>query len=262
MTSTPLLADVILRDGRTLRLREPELDDREALAAFLARLSPESLRLRFFATLRPDARLVDPYLDSNWTSRGALIGMQTRAGDERVVALASYTRLRDPLAAEVAFAVADAEQGVGIATRMLEQLAQRAAGAGIARFVFEILPANAAMLHVVTSAGFEIARETADGVVEVTMSIEPTAAHAARVDERDHVAVAASLARFLDPASVAVYGASPRRGTIGGELFRNILSGGFERPVYPINRGGDAVAGIAGRGGGGGGGAGGGRGRV
>jgi acetate---CoA ligase (ADP-forming) len=247
MTSSPLLADVILRDGRTLRLRAPEPDDRDALAAFLARLSPESLRLRFFATIRPEATLVDPYLDSNWSERGALIGALEQADGERVVALASYARLRDPRAAEVAFAVADAEQGVGIATRMLEQLARRASAEGIDRFVFEILPANAAMLHVVEGAGFDIARETANGVVEVTMSIEPTARLAVQMDERDHVGVAASLAHFLDPASVAVYGASSRRGTIGGELFRNILAGGFERPVHPINRTGDAVAGVPGR---------------
>jgi acetate---CoA ligase (ADP-forming) len=247
MSTTPLLADVILRDGRTLRLREPCLADRGALAAFLARLSPESLRLRFFATVRPDEGLVDPYLDSNWNERGALLGTLATEDDERVIALASYARLRDPRAAEVAFAVADAEHGAGIATRLLEQLAQRASDEGIERFVFEILPTNASMLHVVAGAGFEFARETANDVVEVTMSIEPTSSFAATVAERDHIGVASSLAHFLDPSSIAVYGASARRGTIGGELFRNIVSGGFERPVYPINRSGDAVAGVPGR---------------
>jgi acetate---CoA ligase (ADP-forming) len=246
MSAVSVLADVILRDGRTLRLREPEPADRDALAAFLSRLSPESLRLRFFATVRPDATLVDPYLDSNWFQRGALLGALEQADGERVVALASYSRLRDPHAAEVAFAVADAHQGVGIATRMLEQLARRAAAEGIERFVFEILPANAAMLHVVADAGLDVTRTDANGVVEATMSIEPTETYAARVDERDHTGIAASLAHFLDPASVAVYGASARRGTIGGELFRNIVSGGFERPVHPVNRAGDAVAGVPG----------------
>ena len=48
--------------------------DHGALVEFLGRLSSESLRMRFFATLRPDARLVDPYLDSNWEQRGALVG--------------------------------------------------------------------------------------------------------------------------------------------------------------------------------------------
>jgi acyl-CoA synthetase (NDP forming)/RimJ/RimL family protein N-acetyltransferase len=245
--TTPLRADVILRDGRTLRLREPGHDDRAALTTFLRRLSSESLRMRFFATLRPDERLIDPYLDSKWDQRGALMGTLTVGADERVIALASYARLRDPRAAEVAFAVADAEHGVGIATRMLEQLARRASREGIERFIFEILPTNAAMLRVVADSGFEVSRETANGVVEVAMSIEPTATYAGRVDERDHIGVAASLARFLDPASIAVYGASARGGTIGGELFRNVLRGGYARPAYPINRSGAAVDGVPGR---------------
>ena len=243
--TAPLLADVILRDGRTLRLREPDALDRAAITAFLAGLSPESLRLRFFATVRPDEALVEPYLDSNWSQRGALIGTLEDDGTQ-VIALASYARLRDPRAAEVAFAVADALQGVGIATRMLEQLARRAAQEGIERFVFEILPANAAMLQVVAGAGFDVSRTTANGIVEATMSIAQTAAFTERADARDHVGVAASLARFLDPASVAVYGASPRDGTIGGELFRNIVRGGFARPIFPVNRGADAVAGVPG----------------
>ncbi len=163
MSSAPLVADVILRDGRTLRLRPPEASDRDPLMEFLGRLSSESLRMRFFATLRPDARLVDPYLDSNWEKRGALMGTLAVGDDERVVALASYARLRDPRTAEVAFAVADAEHGVGIATRMLEQLARRASSEGIERFVFEILPTNASMLQVVAASGFEISRETSKG---------------------------------------------------------------------------------------------------
>ena len=41
-------------------------------------------------------------------------------------------------------------------------------------------------------------------------------------------------------------GASPRRGTIGGELFRNILAGDFTGAAYPVNRGGEAVGGVPG----------------
>ena len=79
--------------------------------------------------MRPtiDERLVDPVLDPDWIDRGALIGRVIESGEQRVVALANYVRLRDPLTAEVAFAVADAYQGRGIGTRLVEQLATRAA---------------------------------------------------------------------------------------------------------------------------------------
>ena len=106
-----------------------------------------------------DRRLVEPYLEPDWSERGALVGTLARAGEpERIVALASYARLRDPSAAEVAFAVSDEEQGRGIGTRLLEQLALRAGGLGITRFVADVLAENSEMLVVFADAGFETER--------------------------------------------------------------------------------------------------------
>ena len=70
------------------------------------------------------------------------------------MALASYDRLRDPTAAEVAFAVADELQGLGIATRLLEQLALRAPRrAASSASSSRSCPDNPAMLRVVADAG-------------------------------------------------------------------------------------------------------------
>jgi acetyl coenzyme A synthetase (ADP forming)-like protein len=71
-----------------------------------------------------------------------------------------------------------------------------------------------------------------------------TEAFETSVAQRDHVAVTASVRPFFEPRSVAVIGASHRRGSIGGELFRNILAGDFQGAAYPVNRGGDPVAGV------------------
>src|SRR4029078_2227182 len=165
---------------------------------------------------------------------------------ERIVAVAEFMRLRDETSAEVAFAVADEHQGRGIGTRLLEQLATRAAGAGIERFVAEGLPENAPMLQVFRDAGFEVARELEGGEIEVRFPIAATETYRARVDERDHAAVTASLRPFFAPGSVAVVGASRRRGSIGGELFRNVLAADFRGAAYPVNRDGEAVGGVRG----------------
>ena len=159
---------------------------------------------------------------------------------------ANYVRLRDPAVAESAFAVADAEQGRGIGTRLLERLAARAAAVGIERFVAEVLPENESMLGVFERAGFELTRELSNGVVEVQFPIASTEQFELSVEERDHTAVVASLRPFFEPASVAVVGASPRRGTIGGELFRNVLEGDFAGAAYPVNPKGAAGRGRAG----------------
>jgi len=237
--------DVILRDGSTLRLRAPTRDDEGALIAFFERLSDHSRYLRFHGARRVDATLVEYFLDPNWADRGALIGALTDAeGNERVVALAEYARLRDPVAAEVAFTVAEELQGRGAGTRLLEQLAFRAAEVGIERFVAEVLPENAPMLAVFRDAGFEESRTLGGGEIEVRFPIAPTERFRARVEERDHIAVSASLRPFFAPAGVAVIGASKRRGSIGGELFRNILAADFAGAAYPVNRDGEAVAGV------------------
>jgi acetyl coenzyme A synthetase (ADP forming)-like protein len=238
--------DVILRDGSTLRLRAPTDADREPLVRFFEGLSPRSLYLRFHGTPTVDERLVDPVLDPDWFETGALVGSMTHTGEDRIVALANYVRLRDPLSAEVAFTVADQYQGRGIGTRLLEQLAARAGEQGIERFVGEVMADNAAMIHVFEGVGFEVARTLSGGEVEMTFPIAPTVDYASRVEARDHTAVVASLRPFFEARSVAVLGASSRRGTIGGELFRNILDGEFTGAAYPVNRNGEPVGGVRG----------------
>ena len=39
----------------------------------------------------------------------------------------------------------------------------------------------------------------------------------------------------LHPRSVAVFGASERPGSVGAVVMGNILKGGFEGPVWPVN---------------------------
>jgi acetyl coenzyme A synthetase (ADP forming)-like protein len=236
--------DVILRDGSTLRLRTPLAEDGEALLAFFAGLSQRSLYLRFHGMPKVRREIVEPFLDPDWLERGTLVGTLEADGRERIVAIASWARLRDPRTAEVAFAVEDARQGRGIGTRLLEQLAASAAGAGIERFVAEVLPDNRIMLGVFEEAGFAAVRHLEGGTIEVEFPIAPTETYRERVEERDHIAVTASLRPFFEPRSVAVLGASARRGSIGGELFRNILAGDFAGVAYPVNRNGEPVAGV------------------
>ena len=242
----PDLVDVILRDGRTLRLRPPRAGDADALLDFFASLSERSLYRRFHGLPTLGPGLVEPLLDSDWVERGALLGTFEDAGREHVVAVANYVRLRDPVVAEAAFVVADAYQRQGIGMRLLEQLAIRAAAVGIERFLAEVMAENRDMIGVFEAVGFELTRELGGGEIEVEFPIAPTELYEARVEERDHVAVTASLRPFFEPRSVAVVGASRRRGSIGGELFRNVLEADFAGAAYPVNRDGSPVAGVRG----------------
>jgi acetate---CoA ligase (ADP-forming) len=234
------VADVILRDGSTLRLRPPGAADTAALRTFFATLSDRSLYSRFHGFRRIDDAFVARLVDPQWFSRGVLVGVL----DGRIVAVAEYARLRKPRSAEVAFTVSDALHGLGIGTRLLEQLAAVAARHGIDEFEAEVLPDNAEMLQVFAGAGFSVSRTLDNGEVHVQFAIDQTPTFVESVERRDHVAVSASLRPFFAPTSVAVVGASPRRGSIGGELFRNIIEADFSGTVYPVNRTAASVAGV------------------
>ena len=237
--------DVVLRDGGTLRLRPPRAADGHALRAFFEGLSDQSRYLRFHGFRRIEPALVEPLLDPDWTERGALAGwLADQVHEERVIAVGSYTRIGGSETAEMAFAVDDSEQARGIGTRLLEQLAARASDAGINRFVAEVMASNAAALAVFTDAGFELRRTRESGEVELAFPVAATGALASRVEERDHTAVVASVRPFFTPRAVAVVGASRRRGSIGGELFRNILEADFNGAAFPVNLKGEPVAGV------------------
>ena len=141
--------------------------------------------------------------------------------DERVVAVAGYDRLNEPGAAEVAFAVADEMQGRGLATRLLEQLAEIAAERGITRFDAEVMADNRAMLGVFAGAGFDTRRETDFG--EVHLVARPAPDRALRGAHRPTARTwppSPRCARCWRRASVAVVGASAREGSVGGAIFR------------------------------------------
>jgi acetyl coenzyme A synthetase (ADP forming)-like protein len=235
-----VVSDVVLRDGSTMRFQAPLKGDARALLEFFGGLSDQSLYLRFHGHPSVDDHLVAPMLDPDWVERGALVGTV----EEKIVALAGYVRLRAARSAEVAFAVADDYQGRGIATRLLERLAALAASVEIDEFVAEVMPDNIGMLGVFADAGFQENRVLEAGTIEVRLQLEATESLRTRIDERDHVAVAASLAPFFEPSSIAVVGASPRTGSIGGELFRNVLRAEFRGVAFPVNRSGESVAGV------------------
>jgi acetyl coenzyme A synthetase (ADP forming)-like protein len=74
-----------------------------------------------------------------------------------------------------------------------------------------------------------------DGVVHIEFPTTLTEEGLKAFEVREASAAAAGVKRFLEPASVAVIGASRKRGTIGGEVFANLLRGDYAGPVYPVN---------------------------
>jgi len=234
--TTGLVRDVILRDGAALRLRSPTPEDEPAIRAFFDELSFESRYLRFHGVGRSDLVSRD-YAHADGDARVSLIA---HLGD-RVVAVAGYERLNDPTAAEVAFAVADDLHGRGLATRLLEQLADVAARRGIRRFDAEVMAENRPMLHVFTNAGFGVRRASSQGEVHLSVDLRSTVESREAIADRTHAATVASLRPLMAPRSIAVVGASAREGSLGGAIFRGIVESGFAGVATPVHHEGGVV---------------------
>ncbi|HWS45677.1 MAG TPA: GNAT family N-acetyltransferase, partial [Acidimicrobiia bacterium] len=220
-------SDVVLTDGGTVRLRPVRPDDDQRLLALYERLSDESIYLRFFSPVpRPTAAQLERLTNVDYDHSLALVA---ELGDD-LVAIARYDRVA-PGEAEVAFTVDDAQQGRGLGTLLLEHLAVVARANGIHTFSADTLPGNTRMLNVFKDAGWTAERRFVEGTVHVRFSIEPTPTSVAAVEARESQAEAASIVRLLSPRSIAVVGASREPGTIGHEVFRNLLTYGFQGPV-------------------------------
>ena len=233
-------SDVVLADGGTIHLRPISADDDAGLVELYERMSDESVYLRFFSPIpRAAAAQLERLTTIDYRDHMAFVA---ELADE-LVAVARYDRTGDGTA-EVAFAVRDDQHGRGLGTLLLEHLAAVARANGITAFAADTLPHNRKMLGVLRDAGWETQRVFADGTVRVEFSIEQTASSYAAMEGREHHSEAASIERILAPRSVAVIGASRTPGTIGHELFRNLLTYGFTGPVYPVNPSTTSVAGV------------------
>jgi succinyl-CoA synthetase alpha subunit len=145
--------------------------------------------------------------------------------------------------AEVAFAVDDHFQGKGIATLMLERLAAMAAGNGFRWFQATTLFENRQMIEVFRDSGFEVRSKSADGMIDVRLSVTPSSEGTRAIDERDRLATVASLRSLLEPKSIAVIGASRNGAHLGRRIFDTLIAGGFCGTIYPVNPHGDDIAG-------------------
>jgi len=228
------IVDVGLRDGSTIRVRPVRPDDDQDLIELFARLSRESLMMRFHGMRHVTRSDIRSFVDVDYRTKFSLVA-ETAAGSEpRIIALGSYVTI-GPSRAEMAIVVDDPFHGKGVGSILLEHLSEAAVEAGIDTFEAEVLSANRAMLEVMHATELPLHSDVSSGVIHFEMPTSPTDEAIEAFEQREAIASAAAVRAFLQPRSVAVIGASRRRGSIGGEVFRNLLEAAFEGPVYPVN---------------------------
>ncbi len=244
-------ADVLAADGRVVHVRPIRTDDGERLIDFHAELSPRTRYLRWFGPYpQLSPRDVHRATHVDHHDRVALVAELGGA----IIAMGIYegipsdyeSRASDPgrRAAEVAFVVADAHQGRGLGSVLLEHLAGAAAENGIELFTAEVLAENSAMVQVFRDAGYQLSRSSDGSTLHLEFAIDPTDALLSVRNSRERASEARSVRNLLMPTSIAVIGASTNPGKVGNVVLRNLLDGRFEGPVFPVNAAHRSVLGV------------------
>lgn len=176
MDASRYSAEETLRQGTRLLIRAAGPEDRDLLREALSRMSDRSIRQRFF-TPRPrfSPEQIEFFTHPDFERQVALVAVEP--GDaERIVGGARY--VADEKGAEVAFAVVDDRQGLGIGSLLLHHLALIARAKGVTAWSAEVLEDNKAMLRVFERAGLLTTSCTSDGEsLHLDMQLDPPAAN-------------------------------------------------------------------------------------
>ncbi len=227
---------VLLKNGQGLFFKPATENDIPLVEAFTKRISSESLRMRFMASMTEvPHKLIEELCTGDFTQSGCLLAMTGEEEDKKVVGLGNYISMGNGRSAEVAFLIEDQYQGKGISTILLEKLAGLAAANGYIELEAEILPDNQPMLNLIKDSGFESHRAWSSDTVHMELPVGGAAALWERTGLRERIAVANSLIPLLSPKVVAVVGASRDSSSVGNMIFRNILTANFSGTVYPVN---------------------------
>jgi GNAT superfamily N-acetyltransferase len=163
--------EITLEDGTPLTLRLIEGDDTERLMAMHRRLSPGTVRRRFFAMLPElDPQQAHRFTHVDGQDRAAVVAVDS-AGE--LVGVARYDRFEGTDDAEVAVVVQDGYQHHGLGTALLTDLTTYARAHGIQRFVADVLLENSPMFATFSDVGLVGTSEYSSGVAHLVMTIPP-----------------------------------------------------------------------------------------
>jgi len=233
---------VILKDGSTTTFRPITIDDVDAWLEFYKTLTDRTKFLRLHhipkEIRREDAIL---YCTVDYKNSFAFVAEAIEEGKKRIVAVGRYNKLPSVTTAEIAFVIEDKYQEKGVGTKLIEWLAIVARQNNIDTFDAYVMQENKTMLSVFQSYGFHMKREIRDNIVHITFPLTKTPEVVKKKDERALEATINSLKRIMKPRTVAVIGASNKKGAIGQLVFQSVMQNGFTGIAYPVTPSSKAV---------------------
>lgn len=167
-----------LKTGEQVWARPIRPDDEPLVVEFHKTLSDQSVYLRYFYAPSFNYRVSHERLSRicfvDYDREMAVVVLNHEQDSPILLAAGRTIRLKNNQDAEFALTVADHYHGTGLGTKLLEYLIRLATKEGLQRLVADILPENAAMLHVCKKLGFTSKFNSEDGVMKVCLELNPT----------------------------------------------------------------------------------------
>ncbi|MDX3241348.1 GNAT family N-acetyltransferase [Streptomyces sp. ME18-1-4] len=222
----------LLADGATVCIRPVLPGDHDQLRGLYEEMSPENLRLRFFAASRRSAAMAaDRACAPAHPGYRALLAET----DGRVIGLAEYDTGGEKDGAEISIAVADGVHQRGVGTLLVEHLVSAARTEGITTFTADALSENHEVLRLFADLGLRTSRHFEGPEVRCTIHLDQDDTYLTAVETRGRSADVASLVPLLRPSVVAVVGAGRTPGSVGRAILHHLHTGGFTRRLFAVN---------------------------
>lgn len=223
---------LLFESGTSLRLYRAIGEDAEKVEVFLLGLGGVD-RMNLLQSLHLQLEDLGNEL-KNQVAEGSGFSLLVEGGEEEGVLAFASCRLMPGLkdTAWVGVAVSGSRRREGMATKLLERISRIAAQHGIQRMVGFADSGKDAVKALLHSACFNPdIREDDDGVrFLISSRCEAPVETESGGEGREN-----SLRYLFEARSVAVIGASRDQKSLGHRIVVNLVSGGFEGPVFPVN---------------------------
>lgn len=146
-----------LKDGTEIFLRPVRVTDGDLLKDLFNRISPRSVYLRFLGHLHalPEG-LLHHFTHVDYESEFALVAIEIEDGKEAVIAVARYAYDPGENVTDLAIAVRDDRQRLGLGKSLLDRIIAIAKEHGITRFVSMMDPRNSFIGQTLHRLGYEV----------------------------------------------------------------------------------------------------------
>lgn len=156
--------------GLKILIRPVKISDEPLLKDFFYSLSDESLYRRFISQRKdvPHRRLQE-FTVIDYTKQMVILAVLDEGKKEKIIGVAQYKIDEETHMGEVAFAVRDDYQNMGVGSQLLSYLTHLAKKRGLLGFTAIVLTDNFRMLHLFEKMGFDTKKRKEGEVYELTM---------------------------------------------------------------------------------------------